>query len=381
MKWTLVLPDWAHLDTIRRSSLPFALWQVGPQPLLHHWLDEAVDQGVKEVHIQCSDRPGEVRKVMESAHLWPIHWTLEAVPQTEPTEKAAFVDRLPGQEPYDGPPTDGWALLDRWFELRRGWFDRAPHHVPHFERLALGRFTQIHPTAEIRMPVWFEDFVQVGPHSIVGPYVSLGEGAVLDGPSQVENAVITNQTILAGYTELKDAILDGGRLIHLRHRAQIPKLDILISDSLRRRNAEPSAAERATAALLYGLSEVAARMRGSATPAKLRSFDGLELEEESQGPLWIRRRRWLKEVARGKMRLWGVLPRTEEQLTALPEEWRQILSLAPRGVFSYSDLHGAHQADTDLEPIHAVFQATASREAMREVFKENFWRLVTVDPD
>jgi hypothetical protein len=380
MEWTLVLPDWAHLDTVRKSQLPFALWTVGNQPLLHHWLDEAVDRGIKSVRLLCSDRPAEVRRSMEQAHLWPIQWTLEAIPREDRRTEAAYLDTLPGGPRYDTPPADGWALLDRWFELRRHWFDHAPRDIPHFERLALGRFTQIHPTAEIRMPVWFEDFVQIGPHSVVGPYVSLGEGAVLDGPSEVENAVVTDHTILAGHTELKDAVLDGGRLLHLRHRADIPKLDVLIADSLTARNAEPSLTERAAAAALYAAAETVARVRGTADGHRFRSFDGLDLREDDEGPLWLRRRHWLREVAKGKMRLWGVLPRTHEQLEALEPEWRQVLAAAPRGVFAYSDLHGSHRADTELEPIHAVFQASSARDAMREVFKDNVWKLMGTEP-
>ena len=381
MDWTLALPDWAQLDTIRKSPLPFPLWKVGDQPILHHWLDEAVNQGVRSVHILCSDRPSEVRRSMEQAHLWRIEWSLEAVPREPEGGDALRIDRLPGQSPAP-PPADGWELLDRWFALRRHWFEHAPERLPHFERLALGRFTQIHPSARIRPPVWFEDYVQIGPDCEVGPYVSLGSGAVLEGPSVVRNAVLEENTILAGHTELIDAILDGGRLIHLRHRADIPKLDVLIADSLKKRNAEPSTAERVVAGAMYAAFEAAARARFGPRAERrvIQTFDGLELEEETEGPLWRRRRRWLKEVARGRMRLWGVLPRTRAQLDGLDPEWRSVLSEAPRGVFAFSDLHGSHGADTELEPIHAVFQANSARDAMREVFKENFWKLLETVP-
>ncbi|MEM1023579.1 MAG: hypothetical protein AAGD10_17850 [Myxococcota bacterium] len=380
MDWTLALPDWAQLDTVRKSPLPFALWQVGDQPILHHWLDDAVNQGVSSVHILCSDRPSEVRRSMEQAHLWRLEWSLEAVPKEPEGPQIMRVDRLPGMSP-EAPPTDGWGLLDRWFALRRHWFEHAPDRLPHFERLALGRFTQIHPTAKIRPPVWFEDYVQVGPNCEVGPYVSLGSGAVLEGPSVVRNAVLEGNTILAGHTELIDAVLDGGRLIHLRHRADIPKLDILIADSLKKRAAEPSTAERIVAGAMYAAFETAARFGPKSTRRVIDSFDGLELEEETEGPLWRRRRTWLKEVARGRMRLWGVLPRSQAQLDALDPEWRQVLSDAPRGVFAFSDLHGSHGADSELEAVHAVFQASSARDAMREVFKENFRRLLETTPE
>lgn len=379
---TLVLPDWGQLDDVRRDPLPFALWPVGDQPLLHHWLDEAVDQGIRRVRILCSDRPAEVRRAMEDASLWPIDWSLDAVaslPASAPDVE--YVDRLPGRALAVPAPNDGWELLDRWFALRRQWFEDAPRAVPHFDRLALGRFTQIHPNAEVIPPVWFEDFAQIGPGSRVGPYVNLGRGAVIEGPSVVENAVITGGTLLAGHTELRDAVLDGGRLLHLRHRANIPKLDVLIADGLGRARA-PSVAERAAAAVMYAGFEGAARLGARlGKTRRFETFDGLQLEEDLEGPLWRRRRRWLKEVVKGNLRLWGVLPRTARDLASIDPEWRRVLGDAPSGVFAYSDLHGSHEADAELEPIHAVFQASSSADAMREVFKENAWRLLTTRPE
>ena len=60
----LVLPDWCGLDTVRRSPLPFALWTIGDQCLLHHWLDHAVNQGVSTVHVFAADRPAAVRQML-----------------------------------------------------------------------------------------------------------------------------------------------------------------------------------------------------------------------------------------------------------------------------------------------------------------------------
>ena len=65
----LALPDWQHLDDVYRSKLPFALWKVGEQPLLHHWLDYAVDEDAERVVLLCGDRPAEVRVAMEQAEL------------------------------------------------------------------------------------------------------------------------------------------------------------------------------------------------------------------------------------------------------------------------------------------------------------------------
>ncbi|NJK88296.1 MAG: hypothetical protein HC923_02155 [Myxococcales bacterium] len=203
---------------------------------------------------------------------------------------------------------------------------------------------------------------------------------VLEGPSIVENAVIREHTILAGHTELRDAVLDGGLLLNLRHRARVPRLDTLMADALRAPRDRPNWRERTLAAVLFaaGLPLRTSRARGSRT---LRSFQGLELREGEDGPLWLRRHDWYREVVRGRMRLWGPLPRSAEQLDALDPEWRASLESVQPGVFAYSDLHGAHRADTEIEPIHAVFQANSPRDAMNVVFKENLTRLLALKPE
>jgi hypothetical protein len=379
---TLVLPDWQHLDTVLESPLPFALWMVGAQPLLHHWLDHAVDAGYGRVRLVVSDRPAEVRQAMEEARLWPIQWEVlprRSVELPDPgTADVEYLDHLPGQAPLDEAPTDGWALLRHWFALREAWFATIDaDHMEVFRVLAIGRFCSIHPTAKLRMPVWIEDYAQIGPGCVVGPNVNVGRGAVLEGPSRVKNAVITDHTYLAGHTELRDAHLDGGRLLNLRLGARVGNLDRIVADSLQSNGAhKPPWSERALSAALYAGFTVADRvLPGRARDdAKWETFDGLVMQE-GRGPLWRRRRAWLRHVVRGKMRLVGVLPRTREQLDQLSPDWQEILRSAAPGVLAYSDLHGSHTPDDELEPVHAVYQVSSPDEQIRETVRENAWRL------
>lgn len=390
----LLLPDWQHLDTVRRAAIPFVLWQVGDQPLLFHWLDYAVDRGHDFVTLVCGDRPAEVRAAMEAAALWPIRWTVVPVMKAETMESAYTVNRLP--ETLGGPaartPKDGWALLDLWFRLRREWFDLvASSEMEGIRLIAVGRYCSIHPTAELRMPVWIEDHVHIGPNSVIGPNVNLGKGTIVEGPSIIENAVITEFTYLTGHTELTDAYLDGGLLLNLRHRARVDCVEMLISSSLKQPAEQPAALERVVALLGFVAFSIAAALiprragagasAGARPPkAALSTFNGLALAETT-GPLWRRRRRWLLEVARGRLRLFGILPRSRAHLTAVSEDWRDILERAAMGVFSYADLHGAHSADDEMEAIHAVYQATSLRSEMRQVFRSSLFKLLTTDPD
>lgn len=380
---TFVLPDWHHLDTILESPIPFPLWMVGAQPLLHHWLDHAVDEGYGTVRLIVSDRPAEVRMAMEEAQLWPVQWEVESQAKTRiPGEGEAdveYLDHLPGQPPLAEPPEAGWGLLRHWFQLREDWFSSVDDdHMEAFRTLAIGRFCSIHPSAELRMPVWVEDYAEIGPGCVVGPNVNIGRGAVLEGPSRVKNAVITDHTYLAGHTELQDCYLDGGRLLNLRLGARVTNLDQIVADHLKRPSSQrPPLSERAYSAALYALFSVVDTVlpsNGTNGHREWQTFDGLSMVD-GDGPIWRRRRSWLRHVAAGRMRLVGVLPRTREQFDQLSPDWQQILKDAPRGVLAYSDLHGSHSPEDEVEPVHAVYQASAQSTQIRNAIRENAWRL------
>lgn len=378
----LVLPDWQHLDTVLECQLPFALWTVGAQPLLHHWLDHAVDAGYEKVRILVSDRPAEVRQAMNEAQLWPIEWEVLPRPRVSRDdaagEHAAYLDTLPGHPSLPQPPEAGWGLLRHWFDLRAKWFQEFQGEGKEaFRALAVGRFCSIHATAELRMPVWIGDYAQIGPGCVVGPNVSIGRGALLEGPSEVVNAVITDHTYLAGHTELRDAYLDGGRLLNLRRAAVVTGLDRIVADHLRTDDDRPTLSERMVSAMLYAGFSVADRLLPGRGPRhRWTTFDGLDMEDGS-GPLWRRRRAWLRHVVAGRMRLVGILPRTEAQLAQMSPDWQSIVRRVPAGVIAYSDLHGSHSPNDELEAVHAVYQASAPGEELRATVRENarklFW--------
>jgi hypothetical protein len=372
----IVLPDWQRFDTVLRSPLPFVLWQVGDQPLLYHWLDHAVDQGYEKVALICSDRPGEVRRAMEEAQLWPIQWDVEPVAQSDARANAVVLNRLPDEEPPAPAPEDGWGLLQYWYALRKQWFDQmlADEQNQDMRTLAVGRFCTIHPSVVLNMPIWIEDYVQIGPGSVIGPYVNICKGAVIEGPTTIESSMVAAHTYLAGNTELRDCYLEGGLLLNLRHSARVAGIDMVIASSLKGDTRAPPVFERVYAFYLMIVFALLALFSGSGDQKTWESSEGLKLSERT-GPLWKRRRGWLANVIAGKLRLFGVLPRTQAQLDGLSEEWRAIIARSPCGVFSYADLLGVHSADDELESVHAVYQATTPDEAMRSVFKENKWKI------
>jgi len=354
---TLTLPDWSRFDTLVKSELPYALWQVGDQPLLYHWLDYAVNQGATRVIILCYDRPGFVKEYMEKATLWPIKFHIKSVPADYREKDSLWVASLPYSKNPNPTINSEWDLLDHWFFTYKEWFDYVFNdEKSELGTLAIGRFCSIHPTARLRMPIWIGDYVSIGPGCIIGPYASIGEGSILEGPSSIKYAVISQQTYLTGNTELNHAFLIGCMLINLKYKACIENIDPRIANPLERAKDKPILIERFGALFLYFLFRFMALFAKRKERHEWKGINGLNYIEYD-GSLWLARRHWLKYVWLGKMRLVGILPRTESQLLELPKEWHNLISKIPPGVYAYSDLHGCHSAENGQEHIHAIYQA------------------------
>lgn len=368
----IVLPDWFSMDSVLNSSRPFALWTVGDQCLLYHWLDYALNQDYRKVIFYCSDRPALVRGVLERATLWPIDWELQAVSDVMAIHADAIADHLPEHINPTALPTDGWSLLNYWFLLQRQWLDTVVACAgKNNDYISIGRFCSIHPSTEICQPSWIGDHVSIGPGCKIGPYAVIGEGAILAGPSHVEQAVVAPRTFLSGHTELKQVYLLGGRLFNLRHQAEVPQIDPLMAGGVftHHNPFKPPLGERCKAFFIwlrYAFKKPAGGMQTWVT------HNGLKLHEYGKGTLPMRRRPWLMEVVKGRMRLLGVLPRTSEALGALSLDWQDIIREAPMGVFSYADINGSFSPEDDMEAVHAVYQATQPEEVMADIITSSF---------
>ena len=101
-----------------------------------------------------------------------------------------------------------------------------------------------------------------------------------------------------------------------------------------------------------------------------KTFNGLEMPGDPSAGI-ANRRAWLPLVWKGKLPLFGVLPRTEEQLEALDPDWKNLLRHAPVGVFSYADSQGQHSPSDPDEALHAVYQASMPPGALSQVRSNN----------
>ena len=355
----LIVPDWAELDTVRRSHLPFVLWQVGDQPLLYHWLDYVLNEGHRDLRIYCSDRPGEVRKAMLEATLWPLRWEVIPVSQLPEQENMLVADRVPWSQPDEPLPTDGWSLISYWFSTEKQWYQHCKdEEILKGVNLSMGKFTRIDPSVKIHPPVWIGNHVVIGPNSEIGPLASIGHGAVVQGNSHIVQSRLMHNTYLGPDTELVGCVLQNSTLINLRHRTRVDGLDSFLAAPIARHGTRPTILSRIAAAVLYLILTLKCLFSRKSKTTMFKTIQGLELPWLPEAPTCCQRAQWLPYVIRGQICLFGPLPRCEEDIEGLYPEWQQLLSQSPIGVFSYADTLGYHSPTHSEEAVHAVYHAT-----------------------
>ncbi len=183
----LAAPDFSAQDTIWRNPLPFVLWPIGPQPLLAHWMDDAVRSGFDEVEVYVADRPAAVRLALEGGVYWsrPVR-VIPMASEADAPADAERVDGLPGGAgaKFAG---DARALLAHWFELQKKWLASREGAAEGIDELHpsggwIGPQARVHPAAELRAPFWIGANAKIGEGCRVGP--ECGDRGELDPGKQ-----------------------------------------------------------------------------------------------------------------------------------------------------------------------------------------------------
>src|ERR1700678_485 len=174
--WKLVAPDWSPLDTIWRNPLPFVLWSAGNQPLLAHWMDEAVRNAAQEIELYVADRPAEVRAWLQDGAYWSLHIKLIPISaEADAPTDAVRIEWLPGCERQAQIPQTAPGLLRYWFELQKTWIDQhapAAHTIEskHPDGGWIGPRARVHASARMTPPFWIGSGATIGAKAQIGPY-------------------------------------------------------------------------------------------------------------------------------------------------------------------------------------------------------------------
>ena len=366
MKWHLIAPDWAALDTIWRSPQPFLLWPVCDKPLLSYWLDEAVRAGVESVSIEAVDRPHLIREWLDRRDMWSRSIEVHSKPGAKEGWDRILVQGIPGP---GNPAVIATAkdLMNHWYQLQVDALERRASGMVHLDHeyrpgVWFGPGAKASPDAVFLPPCWVGSRASVGPGCRVGPNAFVGSGVFLDEDVEISESVVCADTYVGSHTTLKKRAVQGGLLMDLERGVGVEIVDEFVLSRVGGSTSSPPWFERLLAALVGVPMEGIARIwnRGTKpleTTVQLGRSRSLRLRSYSRGPLLLRRSGWLRHVAAGNLRLVGVLPRTDEDWKTLSPDTRAALEQAPVGVFALSDLYHCHSAGQPDEWMHAVFQA------------------------
>ena len=388
---SLLAPDFAALDTIWRNALPFALWPVGSQPLLAHWLDEAVKLAVDNVEIYVADRPADIRQFLDEGNYWSKKITVISLKDDVAAPEGIHrMDHLPSQlQPapaYNSPH----ALLVNWLEMQRFWLaDRTSGSVSiDVEQIPPGGWVgpqaQIHPKAKLTPPFWIGSRAQIGECCEIGPHALVGAGSILDSNVQVTNAVVLHDTYLGQNTRLNQAVAQGGILVDIGRSCRVDIRESFIMASVSTHRQTASLLEKLTAlATWLAVAPVAKFWPGQTWDERhILDYKGdlRALKTGRCGPLIVRRWPWLKQIYAGNFRWFGILPRRAEDWDHLPPETAERLKSSPAGIFSWADIHDCHDPSAPDEWLHAAYQVLQKDDTVRQILRKNTLRLAGLTP-
>ena len=387
--WHLIAPDWAALDTVWRSPLPFAMWPVCEKPLLAHWLDEAVRRGVPSVTIEAVDRPQILRAWLDQRDMWSRSIRIFSRPSAPEDAEVLRIEALPGMEktpPVESPA----ALLERFYLLQNEAIARRSKDMVHLDHelepgIWTGPRASVAPGTQFTPPCWIGSHAKIGPGCKIGPRAFIGPGVFVDEDVEIAESVVCAETYVGSHTTLKNNIAQGGLLIDLARGISIDITDSFVLSSLQSNSSTPGIFERLSAMLLFPFLEFAARILSRGKPPEVRRCEisrgvTISLSTHAAGPLALRRANWLRAVASGKMRWIGILPRTNEEWAEIPPDLRPALEKAPTGVFSLADLYGCHSPDQPDEWLHAAFQAGTENHVGHRMVRRNFFKIFLTVP-
>ena len=390
--WKLMAPDWSLLDTIWRHPLPFVLWPGGSQPLLAHWMDEAVRQGIEQVEIFVADRPAEVRQWLEGGAYWSRTVKVTPVAQEADVpgqETVRRVDHLPGDPPLAAGPTDAPARLPHWFEMQKHWLKHRLDEMPSVDaRHSSGGWTGpgaiVAPSAELVPPFWIGADARVGAGCRIGPNAFVGRHAIIDTNVEVEEAYVAADTYVGKFTRIARAVASGKVLVDIARGVRVELEEQFILSSVQARKSRPGLEERLAALLCSVLLAPMASLLNGKHWTEQRvvacESESIQLRTGPRGPLWLRRWPWFRHIAKGHLRWIGALPRGEQEFEQMPPELATQVRAARAGMFSLADLHGCAGVCDAEEWLHAGYQVQGVDPDLPQRLRRNLWKIAWSHP-
>jgi hypothetical protein len=386
-------PGVAHLS----EAAPLALAPILGKTLVEYWLEHLAALGAKEVLILSSDRPHQVRALVDGGVRWGLQ--VEVIPErwelsvTEARAKyvhdsaeqwmagpndSLLMDHLPGLRQH--PLFNSYA---GWFEAVHTFMWRAgtPDRIGVREikpGIWVGMRSRISPKAELRAPCWIGRNVWVGEGAVVGPSAILDDRVFVEGHTEIAQSVVGPETFVGAFTELRDSFAWGSTLLNWNRGSctQVPDRFLLCALAERRTEVKatgwlPRMAAFITllvtwpvgfAAILRSfLSNQPAFRACRAVLPSLAGGDGRSPEiiyyELTGAGAWLKRWPQLWKIVRGDFAWVGNRPLTRAQAAMLSTDFERLWLSSPIGLVSLADARGCIDSISDEARAHASFYA------------------------
>jgi len=264
----------------------------------------------------------------------------------------------------------------------------------------LSRNVSLHPTVTVNPPVYIGENTRIEKGVTLGPFAVVGSNSLLDSGSTIIDSVICPGSYVGKSLELKDTIVDKNLLVNIRHGAEITVAETFIIGSMRdtpiRRKLHDILSRLSGAALfivffplflstalylaisgkrpLLNRKKVV-RIPAMSDPAAWASFmlfsfvksEAVSPENGHLGRVLSARQSFflvflpaLINVMRGDICLIGVIPRSQEEVLSLQDDWRELYLSNKAGIVTEAFLNfGIKITRDDLYSAEAFYTVSS----------------------
>jgi NDP-sugar pyrophosphorylase family protein len=255
MKTILICPSERRSLAHLAESVPLVNIPMCGLTLLEYWLDHLASQKVTAVKILATDRPEQIRELVEDGARWGLK--IEVIPEMNEPGVAEARDRYRpvgeegwAPEPHDVviadrlPAAESNALLSSYSE----WFSgllAGLAKISDSNRIGVremrpgiwvGRRANIANTARLEGPCWIGENVRVGAHATIGPNAILENQVVAEQACEIAHSWVGPETFVGSLTRLSHSLAWGNKLINWRTSSCTVVPDAFLMCSLSQKN-------------------------------------------------------------------------------------------------------------------------------------------------
>lgn len=236
----------------------------------------------------------------------------------------------------------------------------------------ISRSVQIHPTAKIQAPIFIGENTQIRENVEIGPHAVIEKNCIIDKGSAVKSSLICKRSYVGESVHLDNCIVYRNILINMDIDTHVEINDDFILSGIAPFTFHQTIAyafARIAALFLmvllspfifllwafckFKLKEVV-KLPASFTPYRWQTFNWVLLERRDGKPLnaflhYIRGLPNFWNIVKGNVHFVGLMPRTPDEVNALPPDWRKLYLQSKVGIFTLSDVeHGKKPTDDEL---------------------------------